>query len=230
MGHQIRDIHGYSLPADIPAQLLEAKEKDCSPGDPPEPQRLWPFRTAAAQGAGLIGAYNMVHYQTVISPCQILLNDTTNFKSKHTIKITNGRSRPISSTTTCGNCPISSDWIDEDECVPGSVDGLYGYCQRAPDHRCQCASDEFVRRRLLRPISMRQLSRCTADISSLVVKVEKCCLSYIWELHPNPVVLPSSRVLDVVVKVNITEKTYMYVGDSSFPVILFHFVTGTRDV
>ncbi|PVF91658.1 hypothetical protein CPB86DRAFT_802668 [Serendipita vermifera] len=73
------------------------------------------------------------------------------------------------------------------------------------------------------------LSRCTADISSLVVKVEKCCLSYIWELHPNPVVLPSSRVLDVVVKVNITEKTYMYVGDSSFPVILFHFVTGTRD-
>ncbi|PVG02580.1 subtilisin-like protein, partial [Serendipita vermifera] len=46
------------------------------------------LQTAAVQGAGLIDAYSMVHYQTVVSPGQLLLNDTANFKGKHTIKIT----------------------------------------------------------------------------------------------------------------------------------------------
>ncbi|PVF93858.1 subtilisin-like protein [Serendipita vermifera] len=51
------------------------------------------LQTAAVQGAGLIDAYKMVHYQTVVSPGQLLLNDTANFKGEHTVKVTNGSNK-----------------------------------------------------------------------------------------------------------------------------------------
>ena len=51
------------------------------------------LQTAAVQGAGLVNAYNMIHYQTVISPGQLLLNDTAHFDGRKTIKITNTGSK-----------------------------------------------------------------------------------------------------------------------------------------
>jgi subtilisin family serine protease len=48
------------------------------------------LNTASVQGAGLIDAYKLVQYQTVVSPGQLLLNDTANFNGRHTIKVTNG--------------------------------------------------------------------------------------------------------------------------------------------
>ncbi|PVF93857.1 subtilisin-like protein [Serendipita vermifera] len=51
------------------------------------------LHTAAVQGAGLIDAYKMVHYQTTVSPGQLLLNDTANFNGRHLIKVTNGSNK-----------------------------------------------------------------------------------------------------------------------------------------
>ncbi|KAG8859613.1 hypothetical protein FRB91_007499 [Serendipita sp. 411] len=47
------------------------------------------LQTASFQGSGLIDAYNMIHYKTVVSPGQLLLNDTAHFDGRKTIKITN---------------------------------------------------------------------------------------------------------------------------------------------
>ncbi|PVF93855.1 subtilisin-like protein [Serendipita vermifera] len=58
------------------------------------------LQTAAVQGAGLINAYNLVHYETTVSPGQLLLNDTANFNGQHTIKITN-RSNKEQKYTLC---------------------------------------------------------------------------------------------------------------------------------
>ncbi|KAJ7187925.1 subtilisin-like protease [Mycena filopes] len=45
--------------------------------------------TSPAQGAGLIQVDRAIAMQTIVSPGQILLNDTTHFKANHTISITN---------------------------------------------------------------------------------------------------------------------------------------------
>ncbi|KIM30502.1 hypothetical protein M408DRAFT_22002 [Serendipita vermifera MAFF 305830] len=58
------------------------------------------LQTASVQGAGLIDAYNMVHYKTVVSPGQLLLNDTANFKGHHTIQIFNSGTKKITYTLT----------------------------------------------------------------------------------------------------------------------------------
>lgn len=47
------------------------------------------LETTSAQGAGLVDAYKLIHYQTVVSPGQLLLNDTANFKGRHQITINN---------------------------------------------------------------------------------------------------------------------------------------------
>lgn len=56
--------------------LLEAKEKVAARVIPQNSNDSVLLRTAAAQGAGLIGANNMVHCQTVIFPCQLLIRPT----------------------------------------------------------------------------------------------------------------------------------------------------------
>ncbi|KAG8936970.1 hypothetical protein FRC02_009107 [Tulasnella sp. 418] len=48
-----------------------------------------PLATLAQAGAGLINVYNAVHYGTVVTPGELLLNDTVYFKGQHTIKIEN---------------------------------------------------------------------------------------------------------------------------------------------
>ncbi|KIM19420.1 hypothetical protein M408DRAFT_38430, partial [Serendipita vermifera MAFF 305830] len=53
------------------------------------------LQTASVQGAGLIDAYNMVHYTTIVSPGQLLLNDTANFKGHHTIQIFNNGTKQM---------------------------------------------------------------------------------------------------------------------------------------
>ncbi|PFH53738.1 hypothetical protein AMATHDRAFT_83673 [Amanita thiersii Skay4041] len=47
------------------------------------------LQTAASQGAGLINVYNAVHYKTIVTPGELLLNDTTHFQRNHTITIRN---------------------------------------------------------------------------------------------------------------------------------------------
>ncbi|EJU04161.1 subtilisin-like protease [Dacryopinax primogenitus] len=47
------------------------------------------LQTAAQQGAGLISAYNAVHYTTLLTPGELLLNDTANFKGEQSIKVSN---------------------------------------------------------------------------------------------------------------------------------------------
>lgn len=40
-----------------------------------------PFQTLAQQGAGLVNVFNAVHTTTIVSPGQLLLNDTTHAKN-----------------------------------------------------------------------------------------------------------------------------------------------------
>jgi subtilisin family serine protease len=58
------------------------------------------LQTASVQGAGLIDAYSMVHYKTVISPGQLLLNDTARFKGHHTIQVYNSGDKKMTYTLT----------------------------------------------------------------------------------------------------------------------------------
>jgi hypothetical protein len=58
------------------------------------------LQTASVQGAGLIDAYSMVHYKTVVTPGQLLLNDTANFKGRHTIQVYNSGEKKITYTLT----------------------------------------------------------------------------------------------------------------------------------
>lgn len=48
-----------------------------------------PPQTLSQQGAGLINAYNAIHYKTSVSPGELLLNDTANWKADHKITIKN---------------------------------------------------------------------------------------------------------------------------------------------
>ncbi|KZV95486.1 subtilisin-like protease [Exidia glandulosa HHB12029] len=47
------------------------------------------LQTVAQQGAGLLNVYNAIFYETTVSPSEILLNDTANWRSEHAITITN---------------------------------------------------------------------------------------------------------------------------------------------
>ncbi|KZV90011.1 subtilisin-like protease [Exidia glandulosa HHB12029] len=46
-------------------------------------------QTLSQQGAGLINVYNAINYKTSVSPGELLLNDTANWKTFHTITVTN---------------------------------------------------------------------------------------------------------------------------------------------
>lgn len=56
------------------------------------------LETTSVQGAGLLDAYKMVHYQTVVSPGQLLLNDTANFNGNQSITITNNGTKEMQYT------------------------------------------------------------------------------------------------------------------------------------
>jgi hypothetical protein len=48
-----------------------------------------PFQTLSQQGAGLVNVHAAARTKTVVTPAQLTLNDTSNFKDTHTIKIMN---------------------------------------------------------------------------------------------------------------------------------------------
>lgn len=48
-----------------------------------------PDQTLAQTGAGLVNVYNAIHYQTVVTPSELTLNDTTHSDMVHVIKVTN---------------------------------------------------------------------------------------------------------------------------------------------
>jgi len=48
-----------------------------------------PRHTLAQAGAGLVNVANILNYETVLTPGELLLNDTANWKSSHTIYIKN---------------------------------------------------------------------------------------------------------------------------------------------
>ncbi|KZO98808.1 subtilisin-like protease [Calocera viscosa TUFC12733] len=47
------------------------------------------LQTAAQQGAGMVNVYNAIHYTTVLTPGELLLNDTESFKGDQTIQVFN---------------------------------------------------------------------------------------------------------------------------------------------
>ncbi|KAL0959397.1 hypothetical protein HGRIS_014646 [Hohenbuehelia grisea] len=53
------------------------------------------FQTAAQQGAGLLQVHNAVKTKTVVTPAQLLLNDTAHFVPKHKVQIKNTGSQPV---------------------------------------------------------------------------------------------------------------------------------------
>ncbi|KAG8906709.1 hypothetical protein FRB99_006307 [Tulasnella sp. 403] len=48
-----------------------------------------PLQTLAQAGAGLINAYDAIHYKTLVTPAELLLNDTAHLKSTHKITVRN---------------------------------------------------------------------------------------------------------------------------------------------
>ncbi|KAG8885080.1 hypothetical protein FRB97_002245 [Tulasnella sp. 331] len=48
-----------------------------------------PDQTLAQTGAGLVNVYNAIHYQTIVTPSELTLNDTTHANMVHVIKVTN---------------------------------------------------------------------------------------------------------------------------------------------
>ncbi|PPQ89471.1 hypothetical protein CVT25_011997 [Psilocybe cyanescens] len=53
-----------------------------------------PWHTVTQAGAGLIQAYNAIHAQTIVSPGELILNDTANFKRVHTFTVRNTGKTP----------------------------------------------------------------------------------------------------------------------------------------
>ncbi|KAH8828652.1 subtilisin-like protease [Flagelloscypha sp. PMI_526] len=47
------------------------------------------LQTLSQQGAGLVDAYQVIHSEITVSPTELLLNDTANFKGEHKIVLTN---------------------------------------------------------------------------------------------------------------------------------------------
>lgn len=57
-------------------------------------------RSVAKQGAGLIDAEKAITYSTFISPANLNLNDTVNFKGTHEVKVTNSGDESITYIVT----------------------------------------------------------------------------------------------------------------------------------
>ncbi|EJD50690.1 subtilisin-like protein [Auricularia subglabra TFB-10046 SS5] len=68
-------------------------------------------QTLSQQGAGLINAWDALNYQTVVTPGELLLNDTANWKGLHTIKIKNTGKKP--KTYTLKHIPAGTAYSRE---------------------------------------------------------------------------------------------------------------------
>jgi hypothetical protein len=64
------------------------------------------LQTAAQQGAGLINVYNAIHYQTAVSPGELLLNQTGFFNGEHTITVQNNGKK--AQTYVIGHTPAGT--------------------------------------------------------------------------------------------------------------------------
>jgi subtilisin family serine protease len=64
------------------------------------------LQTAAQQGAGLINVYNAIHYQTTVSPGELLLNQTGFFNGEHTITVQNNGKK--AQTYVIGHTPAGT--------------------------------------------------------------------------------------------------------------------------
>jgi subtilisin family serine protease len=56
------------------------------------------LETASHQGAGLIQVYDAIHASGILTPAELLLNDTANFKGTQILKITNNGKKPVTYT------------------------------------------------------------------------------------------------------------------------------------
>jgi hypothetical protein len=80
-----------------------------------------PLQTLSQAGAGLINVWNAIHYQSSVSPGELLLNDTTHFKGDHIIKITNSGNKAKVYTLThvpAGTAITINNTVPNDYPVP----------------------------------------------------------------------------------------------------------------
>ncbi|KAL0959395.1 hypothetical protein HGRIS_014644 [Hohenbuehelia grisea] len=80
--------------ADVESAMRDLFQSTATPALSLNPGRDL-FQTAAQQGAGLLQAHNAVHSKTIVTPAQLLLNDTAHFAPKHTVQIKNTGSQPV---------------------------------------------------------------------------------------------------------------------------------------
>ncbi|CEL53477.1 Minor extracellular protease vpr OS=Bacillus subtilis (strain 168) GN=vpr PE=1 SV=1 [Rhizoctonia solani AG-1 IB] len=78
------------------------------------------LETASHQGAGLIQVYDAIHASGILTPAELLLNDTANFKGTQILKITNNGKKPV--TYTFSHIPAgTAPTIDGIEPITGPV-------------------------------------------------------------------------------------------------------------
>ncbi|QRW22547.1 pyrolysin [Rhizoctonia solani] len=78
------------------------------------------LETASHQGAGLIQVYDAIHTTGVLTPAELLVNDTANFKGTQIVKITNNSKKPV--TYTLSHVPAgTAPTIDGIEPILGPV-------------------------------------------------------------------------------------------------------------
>ncbi|KAA1472916.1 subtilisin-like protease [Dentipellis sp. KUC8613] len=74
-----------------------------------------PLQTVTQQGAGLINVFNAIHAQTIVSPGELILNDTSHFKGLQTFSVHN--SAPNSRRFTLTHIPAGTATT----VTPGSI-------------------------------------------------------------------------------------------------------------
>lgn len=174
VGHRIWHVHDYSPWVNVTALLLEAKGNTTAKMIPRTATA--PRYPAAAQGGGLINAHNSVHYRTVVFPGQLSLNDTVNFKGKHTIKITHGSKKTQTyrlNHKLTGTAQSLQPGLMQMNLHP--VDGGCEYCQHAPVHHCRGGSDQVDVKFTASNVDASMISVYTKYIE-LLVKAERSYL------------------------------------------------------
>ncbi|PVF93862.1 subtilisin-like protein [Serendipita vermifera] len=203
------------------------------------------LQTAAVQGAGLIDAYSMVHYQTIVSPGQLLLNDTANFKGKHTIKITNGSNKK--QTYKLNHKPAGT----AQSLQPGSIQmNVYPVPLTADAATVSMPQSITVNAGQTKSFDVKftapNVDASVIPVYSGYIEIaaqggEVLSVTYLGtasKLRDATILdntdyffgekIPAS--LDAAGNVTTTEQTYTFVGNNSVPVILFRLVMGTRSL
>lgn len=81
-----------------------------------------PLQTVTQQGAGLINAFNALHSTTIVSPAELILNDTAHFNGVRTFTVTN--TAKVSKKYTISHVPagtaitVSQETPDEPDIFP----------------------------------------------------------------------------------------------------------------